>query len=803
MAEFVDVALVDAVRLPYVSGAQSALGDVADFFAAAWDALAAAFPGITLEPLFDSLPVEEIAAMAAAAAERSGEDPPDLFAWFTIPVEDESLADALAVAAVELPFVATASRRVPVALCGVPLWGSSTQGARELQVLPPPRGVDAVWAWHVPGGTAPGVRIADLEHGWDLAHEELRGSRVTPVSVFGTVFGEEGRRHGTAVAGVVVGADDGVGVVGIASGAEFLLVTNERAAGHNTAAAVLTAAAAAGVDGIVLIELGAIFPGAPGGAVPVELDPVVQRAIRFVALFGVTVIEPAGNGSVDLDAAPALAHLNPLSPTFVDSRAVVVGAGQPFGETNEFWERASFSSFGARVDCFGPGFFVRAPDAAPDTYADFAGTSAASAVLAGVAAAIQGMSTADSGQALDVVEMRSLLSDLALGTTIPDGRQAGVGSMPDLRKIALRRGWPRIVPAAIATVAGDTVLVGFLDTNNRLVRREWQFFMGWSDLDPVPANQFTRGVTTGRPVLTVRQEQDPLARLVKDAYFVGLSGIEHVWWDDQNQLGSLQRIADTDHVAQGTIPAVTVTGEKEVAVAAVNPDGQLIAMVGDAGPHFSAGLTFGVPLDPGTAYRRLRSPAICSRATGTADVVAIDDNGTFRWFTGVTTGTIGTGWQPGVADTSGAVFDGGAGTTVLVVDVDGTQRLVALGVGRDGLLRAVDVDPVQGVVASVFLVGTADIAAEGPLGLGLAGGRLVALAVSTGGTLVAATRTPGGGPWSDQTTVNDATVMPSGGVVATSLDIGVMALVVDIKGTVLATHSRDGADWTSYEDVSE
>ena len=58
----------------------------------------------------------------------------------------------------------------------------------------------------------------------------------------------------------------------------------------------------------------------------------------------------------------ALEHgWDPLSPTFVDSRAVMVGAGQPFGDRNEFWERASFSPFGARVDCFGPGFFGHEP----------------------------------------------------------------------------------------------------------------------------------------------------------------------------------------------------------------------------------------------------------------------------------------------------------------------------------------------------------------------------------------------------------------------------------------------------------
>lgn len=187
MTEFVDVALTDDVRLPYVAGAEEALADVAVAFAAAWEALAAAFPGITLTPLFDTLPVQDIQVMADTARQRSGEEPPDLFAWFTIPLLDDTFADAVAAAVAELPFVALAARRPGVAPCAVPLYGSSTQGDRQLQILPPPRGVDAIWAWHVPGGTAPGVRIADIEHAWDLSHEDLRGSRITPHSLFGTV----------------------------------------------------------------------------------------------------------------------------------------------------------------------------------------------------------------------------------------------------------------------------------------------------------------------------------------------------------------------------------------------------------------------------------------------------------------------------------------------------------------------------------------------------------------------------------------------------------------------------------------
>ncbi len=243
--------------------------------------------------------------------------------------------------------------------------------------------------------------------------------------------------------------------------------------------------------------------------------------------------------------------------------------------------------------------------------------------------------------------MRRVLSDPAVGTVIPDGRQAGIGSMPDLRKIALSRGWPRIVTPAITAIDSTSVLVGFLNTENRLVRRSWQFFLGWGDLDPITADHFTQAVTTGRPVVTVRQEQDPLARLVSDAFMVGGSGIEHIWWDDQGQTGNLQRVADREHVVQGSALTATPTAEKEVAVASVNPDGQLLAMVADAGP-LRPGHVLRRPLDPDHRYRRLRGPAITSRGTGTADVVAIDDGGTFRWFTGVMTATTGTGWQPGV-----------------------------------------------------------------------------------------------------------------------------------------------------------
>ena len=53
------MALTDDVRLPYFAGAESVRAAVAASSADAWEALAAAFPGLTLTPLFDTLPARD------------------------------------------------------------------------------------------------------------------------------------------------------------------------------------------------------------------------------------------------------------------------------------------------------------------------------------------------------------------------------------------------------------------------------------------------------------------------------------------------------------------------------------------------------------------------------------------------------------------------------------------------------------------------------------------------------------------------------------------------------------------------
>jgi hypothetical protein len=66
----------------------------------------------------------------------------------------------------------------------------------------------------------------------------------------------------------------------------------------------------------------------------------------------------------------------------------------------------------------------------------FGGTSAASAIVAGVAAVLQGMHRAAHGVPLGATALRALLADPALGTPQRTPPDHPVGSMPDLRKLA-------------------------------------------------------------------------------------------------------------------------------------------------------------------------------------------------------------------------------------------------------------------------------------------------------------------------------------------------------------------------------
>jgi Subtilase family len=779
MMAFVDVQLIEGLALPYVAGAETALADPAldPMFDAAWQALLATFPGLSLQPLFDAVPVEELADLVDAVR-LAGEEPPDPFVWFTLPCDD-SVADALVAAVQALPMVFFAGLRGPVFL---PVsYGTNPDSSLTLQIQPAPNGVDAIYAWDVAGGSGEGARVVDIESGWFLTHEELVAARIRKLSVFGAGDAD----HGTAVAGIVVGSDNGVGTVGVVPHAAFDLVTSDRGGVANLAAAITVATASMQSGDVLLLETAHSFFPTPAADILSEFEFPVQVAIRLAVGRGITVIEPAGNGGINLDAFPFLAHTRPESPSF--SGAIVVGAGELTEPTLTSWSR-TFSSFGSRVDCFAAGGRIRAPSSsAANAYQRFGGTSGASAIIAGAAASLQSMTRAATGSTLAPADVRRLFRSASLGVLPDDPLGARIGAMPDLRRIIRAQGLVRVLPVGAARIGGDALFMVHLDADNRMVRRHWTFFTGWGPPIPSPPPNDTFELTAAQPAVISAEETAPPARLRHDALFTGPGGIHHMFWDSLGQSGDVSTpIAGFDVAAQGRALAVARPLSDRLLLAAISPDGRLIVLTGDP-QILLAGLTGPLVLDAVGSYRRVVGPALATRGGGRGDVVAIEDGGSLNWYTG-------TGWSGPVTEPSGAQFEPGARPALLVVG----DTLLAAAVGSEGWLRVTEIDPAAGTVGAAVVVDVqATIDTAGPVALVLAGGNVVVLGVDTDGVLRAATRPVAGGDWTPLLPLlSTVAISPLGGVTAVSIDLGVMAIAVGVDGVVQSALSVNGLLWS-------
>ena len=791
----IDVQVIEGLGLPYAPGAESGLLDesLAPLFNDTWQAFVASFPGKTLMPLFDGITVDELAD-TVDGIRVNGDEPPNPFVWFTVACDDSEV-DAVLALVTALPMVAFAQRRTDPVVAVSISYGTNPDTNLTLQIQPAPNGIDAIYAWGVAGGAGDGIRVADLESGWRLNHEELIAARTHHLSVFGSRAVD----HGTACAGIVLASDNGVGTVGIVPNAALELITDDRGAGTSgTASAIAIAAANLGSGDVLLIELASSFRPGNNPDVFIEFDRAVQVAIALATRRGITVVEPAGNGGLDLDAFPAFAHARPGSPTFFDSRAIVVGAAD-MNFATATWSR-TFSSFGSRVDCFAAGSFIRAPSAAgTNTYQAFGGTSGASAIIAGAAASLQAMTRAATGTVLAPTDVRRLLGSASLGTLPNNPLGARIGSMPDLRQIVRAQGLVRVLPVGAAAIGLDALFMVHLDADNFMVRRHFTLLTGWGPRLPTPTFDGSPSASdsfelvAAQPAVNSSDEVDPIARTVFDAFFSGPGGIHHMFWDTFNQSADVSTpIAPVTTVAQGRAIAAIRPLINRVALAVINPAGRLTILTSD--PRIlSSGVSAPVVLDAVGSYRRVDGAAVVSLGSGLADVVAIENGGSLNWFTGSVTAA-GVANFTGPLNNPSVAFDPGARPALLAAG----GLLLAAAVGTDGVLRVTTLDPVtQTVDAPVVVDSNVTITTQGPVALGLTALNVVALAVDTQGILRAATRLIGGGVWTPLLPVPAAIALsPLGGVTAVTIDFGVMAIAVGIDGIVCSALSVDGLIWS-------
>ncbi|HEX3528187.1 MAG TPA: S8 family serine peptidase [Thermoanaerobaculia bacterium] len=340
--------------------------------------------------------------------------------------------------------------------------------ARQLYLQPGPTGVGAVEAWKIAGGDGAGIRFIDIEYDWKLDHDDLIDAGITLIS--GTPSGDSGAvDHGTSVLGIVAAQDNGREVTGIAHGLASAHVISPLQAGNrreNLAAAIIRSLPELRFGDVLLIEL----EMESDGLLPVEAERAVFEVLQLAANFGVLVVEPAGNGGQDLNKVMLNEggkprSLNRAKTEFQDSGALMVGGSRPLpnpsgGDLRH--SRDPQSNYGSRVDCFAwaegimttvssslfdepmslelwGGRLAVASPRTPVSFVkycrEFAGTSGASAILAGVSACVQGLAQQNLGFRLSPWQLRLLLRDPANGTHSLQPDIDCIGVMPDLGTI--------------------------------------------------------------------------------------------------------------------------------------------------------------------------------------------------------------------------------------------------------------------------------------------------------------------------------------------------------------------------------
>jgi hypothetical protein len=312
-----------------------------------------------------------------------------------------------------------------------------------------PAGIDVDFARNFSAGRGNTVRIADIESGWHLNHEDL------PRAAFG--FGVNwGDSHGTAVLSELVAEENGIGGNGIAPNAMFgwSSVTNldpfQGIYFYSVGNALLMAANGLRIGDIELIEQQFQNPGGficspasdPCGDctlppwVAVEEYGYEHAAITNLTGAGLVIVEAAGNGRMVVTPASS-----------VDSGAIVVGAG------NTALAPMCWSNFGPRVDVQGWGMAIgasgyggdtvtadptlRANGGDPDQWytTSFGGTSGASPIVVGAAAIVQSTRLAVGQPLLSSPGMRSLLAGTGTPQApAPPASFRNIGPQPDLRR---------------------------------------------------------------------------------------------------------------------------------------------------------------------------------------------------------------------------------------------------------------------------------------------------------------------------------------------------------------------------------
>jgi hypothetical protein len=466
----------DDIRFPeYVDGAEKY---VIKYRLGPWEELAEQFQGITLKRIYVSISPGQIRDLVARATHRDPDyQPPEFLNYYAIDVPPHLDAEALAKQLASWETVEQAYVQAPPAPPPTPAPVLNDQYfSAQGYLASTPDGIDAFYAWLQGGGFGAGIRFADMEQGWTLNHIDLPPAAMPPAAIPLSGDNRAFFGHGTAVLGILLATHNNqVGCAGIAPQATASVVSIWRNVGDtapNYADAIMHQLSSLAFGDVFLLEAQLGNPALKDYR-PVETDSLSFNNIRLATALGVVVVEAAGNGGFNLDNVTDSAGKSFLkrrdangaaNPDFRDSGAIMVGASSR--QTPHLrWDttthqstadaclapESDFSNFGTRIDCYAWGECVETlgdggqGNSTNNATPIFGGTSAAAAIIAGVAVLTQSIAAASPPNGpLSPGMLRTILNSGSFGTPLanpiygtPSANPAAdmIGVMPDLNKI--------------------------------------------------------------------------------------------------------------------------------------------------------------------------------------------------------------------------------------------------------------------------------------------------------------------------------------------------------------------------------
>lgn len=431
----------DALPTEYMDNLEAYLQDRYPEFAWRWEELLAPLPELTFQRTFFTLNSGGLAELVERQAQdkRAGDattvEPVTLqefFSHYFLPLPSGDYAAYVAEALQGLEHI-FARVQVQVPLPAQPAGSQPYLGG--VDPVGDTVGINVRDVWTEVGGNGENTVIGVIEQCWALTHRDLTASNIAtrrfpPMQPANNAKIQSAVVHAMADVGILAAAHNAIDFDGIAAGAAIRLMSSIRTKnGANVydvadAITVITQMLPSGAVLLVEEQAETLWQGSVRLA-PVEQVAAVQTAIRAAVNSGVAVIEPAGNGGIDIGAML----------TAGDSGAIVVGACADDGQHPSRLAGVLPSNFGARVDCYALGEFVETLDLNHGTRSDYGGTSAASAIIAGATAVVLSI-TAAHGRTVTPPELRDWFRSLGADSSNPGADLIGV--MPDVGALIAR-----------------------------------------------------------------------------------------------------------------------------------------------------------------------------------------------------------------------------------------------------------------------------------------------------------------------------------------------------------------------------